>query len=175
MGHKALLGTVVDVWTNTEVSATGKHEAQCPVGHTKSYVKVLLDTMDGAVAGTQLVGVRAKVRVTSTHRWHVTGHVLECCPIRQPPQLFTNPVSYAKEASAKVDLASKKQPEFPATGANWSKQKEGSARDQALVKPGDRDVGLRGSIWPVLLVCVLFMLVLISHLSHFPVVTQFLS
>ena len=44
--------------------------AQQTVGHTKSYVKVLLPL------NPQLVGCVARVRVESVHRWHVEGTVL---------------------------------------------------------------------------------------------------
>ena len=43
---------------------------QQTVGHTKSYVKVLLPL------NPQLVGCVARVRVESVHRWHVEGTVL---------------------------------------------------------------------------------------------------
>lgn len=63
--YQDLEGSVVRVWV-TDVAADGIHL----VGHTKSYVQVLLSSAEG------LLGSFVEVRVISTGRWSVMGEVI---------------------------------------------------------------------------------------------------
>jgi len=78
-GHLTRLqGREVTVWINTEVAnKPGDGRGERTVGHTKSYVKVLVPL------DARLVGCVARVRVESTHRWHVEGTVLDFRPINR--------------------------------------------------------------------------------------------
>jgi len=55
------------VWFGTEVSEDGNHS----VGHSKSYVKVLVPRDEGLLAGK--IGI---VEITSTSKFHVTGTII---------------------------------------------------------------------------------------------------
>ena len=64
------------MWINNEVSDDGRHT----VGHTKSYVKVLIDR-DDTLKGTDVM-----CELVGFSRWHVLGNVLQEEPDRtQPP------------------------------------------------------------------------------------------
>lgn len=63
--YQDLVGRVVKVWV-TDVAADGIHL----VGHTKSYVQVLLSS------GEDLLGASVEVRVMSVGRWSVMGELI---------------------------------------------------------------------------------------------------
>lgn len=68
--HKVLLGQELDIWINTESTPLNAKGERHTVGHTKSYVKVLVP-FDAALQGSV-----ATVRVVETHRWHVVADLL---------------------------------------------------------------------------------------------------
>jgi len=70
MPHGALLGSEQRVWV-TDIAKDGTSL----VGHTKSYVQVLLP--GGAEQRARLMGKSATVRIKSTHRWYLVGEVLQ--------------------------------------------------------------------------------------------------
>lgn len=77
--HERLMGETIDVWVNTEATPESKYSERHTVGHTKSYVKVLLPF------DAELEGCRVTAQVTEVHRWHVVARVLSCRPIVSPP------------------------------------------------------------------------------------------
>mmetsp|Transcript_11716 Transcript_11716/g.11771 ORF Transcript_11716/g.11771 Transcript_11716/m.11771 type:complete len:525 (+) Transcript_11716:136-1710(+) len=64
--YKHLKGRKERVWFNTEISSDGEHS----VGHTKSYVKVLVP-LDSRLPGSNNI-----VRIINSERFHVTGIVM---------------------------------------------------------------------------------------------------
>jgi hypothetical protein len=66
------------------------------VGHTKGYVQVLLS--GGAEQRARLMGKSARVRITSTARWHCVGEVLEVLE-RTAPRPNAPPPSYTPPAT----------------------------------------------------------------------------
>lgn len=54
------------------------------MGHTKQYTKVVL-TQSADILGTDqpakaLVGKCVKIKVTGTHKWHITGYIIDANP-----------------------------------------------------------------------------------------------
>ena len=68
--HDKLVGTTQKVW----VTDVAKDKVSL-VGHTKSYVQVLLP--GGEENKARLMGKSAEVRIIDAHRWHVTGELIE--------------------------------------------------------------------------------------------------
>lgn len=64
--YPALVGTIQQVWINTEVS----DDLSCTVAHTKNYTKVLIPRDDS------LVGCSANVKILSSARFHVSAEVV---------------------------------------------------------------------------------------------------
>ena len=53
------------------------------LGHTKSYTKVVLDQNAESLSGqpaAALVGRVVKIKVTETHKWHISGHIIDANP-----------------------------------------------------------------------------------------------
>lgn len=65
--YRNLVGQTVAVWFDIEVTDDGRHS----VGHTKSYVKVLVDRNDS------LPGSCYNVKLVGAHRFHVDGELQE--------------------------------------------------------------------------------------------------
>lgn len=54
------------------------------MGHTKQYTKVVL-TQSADILGSDqpaqaLVGKCVKIKVTGTHKWHISGYIIDACP-----------------------------------------------------------------------------------------------
>ena len=91
------------------------------MGHTKSYTKVVLEQTE-AVLGTDqpalaLVGKCIKVKITGTHKWHVSGVVVDLnpAPVKVSPYYFFELDSKRKEMLRKQlqeDLAAQKEKEL---------------------------------------------------------------
>jgi hypothetical protein len=53
------------------------------LGHTKSYTKVVLDQNAESLSGqpaAALIGRVVKIKVTETHKWHISGHIIDANP-----------------------------------------------------------------------------------------------
>ena len=53
------------------------------MGHTKSYTKVVINQDAECLAGQpaeSLIGKCVKIQVTETHKWHVTGYIVDAAP-----------------------------------------------------------------------------------------------
>ena len=54
------------------------------MGHTKNYTKVVLDQNQATLGIDQpaqaLIGKCVKIKVMETHKWHVTGHIIDANP-----------------------------------------------------------------------------------------------
>lgn len=80
------LGETLLVWIVGFDDRAGKNANGKPqlLGHTKAYTKVVLDQdEEGMVAGQPagaLVGRVVEVRVTETHKWHVSGEITNAMP-----------------------------------------------------------------------------------------------
>ena len=74
------------------------------MGHTKTYTKVVLN-QDPKVLGTEqpaqaLIGKCVKIKVTETHKWHISGHVIDASPA---------PVTVATDYFEKLDRERKER------------------------------------------------------------------
>jgi len=83
-------GTEHKIWINTEVS----DDQRFNVGHTKSYVKVLVPG-----GGQELMGTTALVRVVSTHRFHVVAEIISVKKIPSYSQSIVEAELYSSPAS----------------------------------------------------------------------------
>ena len=91
------------------------------MGHTKTYTKVVLD-QNPATLGTDqpasaLIGKCVKIKVTETHKWHVSGVVIDASPaaLRVPEDYFEKLDRERKEKLRKElqqDLAEQKKKEL---------------------------------------------------------------
>ena len=77
------------------------------MGHNKSYTKVVLTT-DKETLGTDqppqaLIGKCVKIKVTDTHKWHISGHVIDLAPepVKVDTDYFTKLDEARKEALLK--------------------------------------------------------------------------
>jgi len=54
------------------------------MGHTKGYAKVVLnqdeETLGTNQPATALIGKCVKIKVTETHKWHISGHIIDLAP-----------------------------------------------------------------------------------------------
>ncbi len=84
------LGETVLVWVigyDDRKNAAAKEKPQI-LGHTKSYTKVVLDQDDQALGGqpaSSLIGKVIEIKVTETHKWHISGHVTNASPVIPHP------------------------------------------------------------------------------------------
>ena len=113
--HDKLVGTTQKVW----VTDVAKDKVSL-VGHTKSYVQVLLP--GGEENKARLMGKSAEVRIIDAHRWHVTGELIEVHdrtaprPEAPPAPKYSSPAAEAwdlktrkrKEAAARADRVNEK-------------------------------------------------------------------
>jgi radical SAM superfamily enzyme YgiQ (UPF0313 family) len=76
------------------------------VGHTKGYVKVLIKKQDGV----DLRGKQVIVKITSTHKWHICGDILELTPRAEPvpENYFEECLRQRKEDSNKIQIGFEK-------------------------------------------------------------------
>ncbi len=66
--------TIQRVWIHDTKDEGRNPDENVMVGHTKSYVKVLIKR------DPELVGKRAIVKITDVHKWHVYGEIIEKNP-----------------------------------------------------------------------------------------------
>lgn len=87
------------------------------LGHTKGYTKVVLDQVEASEVTGQpasaLVGKVLLIKVTETHKWHVSGHILDASP-KIP---HADPTTY-----------------FPAKKKEWAAKKQQAGEDIAKAK-----------------------------------------
>jgi len=74
------------------------------MGHTKTYTKVVLN-QDPKTLGTDqpagaLVGKCVRIKVTETHKWHISGHVIDASPA---------PVTVSEDYFEKLDAERKER------------------------------------------------------------------
>mgnify|MGYP006893286104 CR=1 FL=1 len=90
------------------------------MGHTKSYTKVVL-TQSQEILRDQpakaLIGKCVKIKVTETHKWHVSGFIIDANPPapQVPADYFEKLDKDRKELLRKQlqdDLAAQKKKEF---------------------------------------------------------------
>lgn len=100
------LGTEQLVWIiglDDRKSNLADHEKQL-MGHTKSYTKVVLAQTSESLGMDQpakaLIGKCVKVSVTETHKWHVSGHIVDAAP---------KPVEVAEDYFEKLDKQRKEK------------------------------------------------------------------
>lgn len=72
--YNHLLNTEQLVWFNDDKEECKNIKEHLMVGHTKSYVKVLVDKNE------DLLGKYAKVKITGIQKWHVLGHIVDYQP-----------------------------------------------------------------------------------------------
>ena len=102
--HDHLVGTTQRVW----VTDVAKDKVSL-VGHTKSYVQVLLP--GGEENRKRLMGKSAEVKIATAHRWYVTGELLEV-HTRTAPRPETPPApKYSSPAAEAWDLKTRKRKE----------------------------------------------------------------
>lgn len=56
------------------------------MGHTKTYTKVVLTTNEESLAGqpaVSLISKCVKIKVTESHKWHITGYIIDVCPAQE--------------------------------------------------------------------------------------------
>lgn len=74
------------------------------IGHTKTYTKVLLEQVDKVLGTDQpaaaLIGKCVKVKITGTHKWHISGHIIDASP---------KPVEVGEDYFEKLDKARKEK------------------------------------------------------------------
>ena len=88
--YTALVGTTQRVWV-ADRAPDGVHL----VGHTKSYVQVLVPDLDGG----RLMGTSVRMRITHATRWHVAGDYLGDWEERPAEGLPPPPASAAVSAA----------------------------------------------------------------------------
>ena len=113
--HDALVGTTQRVW----VTDVAKDKVSL-VGHTKSYVQVLLP--GGEENRARLMGKSAEVRIIDAHRWHVTGDVIEVHDRTAPRPEAPPAPKYSSPAAEAWDLKTRKRIEAAAR-ADWVNEK----------------------------------------------------
>lgn len=93
-----LIDTIQRVW----VFENDDKSTETVVGHTKGYVKVLIKKKEGL----DMLGEQVIVKVTSTHKWHVVGEVLDYNPepLKIEDNYFENCVLRRKEKAQKIKL-----------------------------------------------------------------------
>ena len=66
------------------------------MGHTKTYTKVVLDQADLGTdqPASALIGKCVKIQVTETHKWHISGKIIDASP---------KPVEVASDYFEKLD------------------------------------------------------------------------
>lgn len=72
--YNHLKNTIQRVWIHDTKDGGRNPDENVMVGHTKSYVKVLIKR------DPELVGKRAIVKITDVHKWHVYGEIIEKDP-----------------------------------------------------------------------------------------------
>ncbi|KAJ4842050.1 hypothetical protein Tsubulata_037966 [Turnera subulata] len=107
--YSGMEGRVERIWI-TDIATDGIHL----VGHTKSYVQVLI------VAPESMLGTSAMARITSVGRWSVFGEVIEVLTQRNEQTAPTKIVSKEEKSSSCVDQCAdcscSKEPESCACG-----------------------------------------------------------
>lgn len=78
--YNHLKNTIQRVWIHDTKDEGRGPDENVMVGHTKSYVKVLIKRE------RELVGKRAIVKITDIHKWHVYGEIIE----RDPKPVHVN-------------------------------------------------------------------------------------
>jgi hypothetical protein len=79
------------------------------VGHTKSYVQVLLP--GGEENKKRLMGKSAEVKIATAHRWYVTGELLEVHTRTAPRPEAPPAPKYSSQAAEAWDLKTRKRKE----------------------------------------------------------------
>jgi hypothetical protein len=74
------------------------------MGHTKTYTKVVLEQTPEVLGTDQpaaaLIGKAVKVKITETHKWHVSGFVTDASP---------KPIEVGEDYFEKLDKARKEK------------------------------------------------------------------
>ena len=102
--HDHLVGTTQRVW----VTDVAKDKVSL-VGHTKSYVQVLLP--GGPENAARLMGKSAEVKIATAHRWYVTGELLEVHTRTAPRPEAPPAPKYSSPAAEAWDLKTRKRKE----------------------------------------------------------------
>ena len=102
--HDHLVGTTQRVW----VTDVAKDKVSL-VGHTKSYVQVLLP--GGEENRKRLMGKSAEVKIATAHRWYVTGELLEVHTRTAPRPEAPPAPKYSSPAAEAWDLKTRKRKE----------------------------------------------------------------
>jgi len=91
--------TVQRVW----IFENDDKSSETVVGHTKGYVKVLIKKE----AGRDLLGEQVIVKITSTHKWHIVGEIIDHAPgpLKIEENYFENCVKRRAEQQAKPVIA----------------------------------------------------------------------
>lgn len=89
------------------------------MGHTKTYTKVVLDQSNLGTdqPASALIGKCVKIQVTETHKWHISGKIIDASPkpIEVPVDYFEKLDKERKEQlriQLQEDLAIQKQREI---------------------------------------------------------------
>ena len=102
--HEHLVGTTQRVW----VTDVAKDKVSL-VGHTKSYVQVLLP--GGEENRKRLMGKSAEVKIATAHRWYVTGELLEVHTRTAPRPEAPPAPKYSSPAAEAWGLKTRKRKE----------------------------------------------------------------
>ena len=102
--HDHLVGTTQRVW----VTYVAKDKVSL-VGHTKSYVQVLLP--GGEENKKRLMGKSAEVKIATAHRWYITGELLEVHTRTAPRPEAPPAPKYSSPAAEAWDLKTRKRKE----------------------------------------------------------------
>jgi hypothetical protein len=73
------------------------------LGHTKSYTKVVLSQDDATLAGqpaAALLGKVIEVKITETHKWHISGFITNVAP--KVPHPASNVAYFAERESQRL-------------------------------------------------------------------------
>ena len=73
------------------------------LGHTKSYTKVVINQDEASLGGQPaeaLLGRVIEVKVTETHKWHISGHIINANP--KVPHPASNAAYFAERENQRL-------------------------------------------------------------------------
>ena len=99
------MGETVLVWVIGFDDRKAAEKTQKPqlLGHTKSYTKVVINQDEASLGGQPaeaLLGRVIEVKVTETHKWHISGHITNANP--KVPQPASNAAYFAEREGQRV-------------------------------------------------------------------------
>lgn len=99
------MGETVLVWIIGYDDRKNAQNADKPqlLGHTKSYTKVVLNQDEASLAGqpaAALLGKVVEVKITETHKWHISGYITNATP--HIPHPVSNAVYFAEKEAKRA-------------------------------------------------------------------------